>query len=332
MQNRASRGPDGMALENDRKRWDLAAYASVRAVAAIVSGMPLPVAMGLGRAVGLGVRLADPRHREVARKNLDAAYGESLTSREKERIIRDVYDHLGLIFVEMIKSPSFLGNGRWRERIRVEGEENAREAASKGKGILFVSGHVGNWEMLGVGMALLGYQLHSLYRPLDNLYLDRYVRKVRTRFGQKIVPQGGSLSTFVRLLREGKCLGMLVDQAQKSGGVLVDFFGQKASTLRTVAILHRRTGAPIVPGYIRRERGGLRHTIFIDRPIVWKRTPSLEDDVRGITQAFTSCLEGYVRDVPGQWLWLHRRWRTERPKRRVGALLEPARDLYKAGG
>lgn len=303
-----------MSAPRKRKRSAYMVYHAVRTFADAMSVIPLPAAILFGRAVGRIVRAVDARHRRVARENLDRSYGDSLSAAQKEEIIRSVYRHLGIMLIELIRAPRIIRRGRWRERLQVVGEENARAAAALGKGVIFVSGHLGNWEFMGVGMTLLGFPLHTIYRPLDNALLDGYLRRERTRFGQKIFPRDSSVLSLMRILRRGGFLGVLVDQNQKEGGVFVDFFGRKASTVRGVAALHRRTGAPIVTGYIRREPGSFRHRLLVDRPIWCERTDDAEEDVRRVTQEFTSRLEGYVRDVPGQWLWLHRRWRTRPPE------------------
>ncbi len=288
-------------------------YHAVRVFASAVAALPTPVGHLFGRMVGLLVRLVDRRHRLVAQENLDRAYGGALSVAERESIIRGVYRNLGLILVEMIYSPRLLGRGRWKERFIIEGEEHARTAMAHGRGVIFVSGHIGNWEMLGAAASLLGYPLHTMYRPLDNPFLDRYVRRHRTRFGQRLIPQTGSVAPLVRCLRGGGFLGLLVDQNQSAGGIFVEFFGRQAATMRIAAALQRRTGAPIVTGYSRRT-GLLRYRVHIDAPIWCNRTDDAEGDMRRVTQEFTRRLETYVRDVPGQWLWLHRRWRTRPPE------------------
>ena len=286
-------------------------YWAVRGFSELIGSLPLPLSMFLGRAVGWGVWFVDRRHRIVADENLRAAYGDSLSAEERGRIIRGVYRNLGFILIEMIKTPRVIHRHSWRRRIRVEGEENARAAAALGRGVIFVSGHIGNWELLGLGITLLGYPLHTLARPLDNALLDSYLLRARTRFGQRIVSPGDSFRSFLKILRDGGFIGVLADQNQLEKGVFVDFFGRKAATLRTVAALHRRTGAPIVTGYVRREHGSLRHRIRVDPAIICDRTPDAEGDIRRITQAFTSRVETYVRETPDQWLWLHRRWKTQ---------------------
>ncbi|MCZ6690109.1 MAG: lysophospholipid acyltransferase family protein [Planctomycetota bacterium] len=299
-----------MGSRKKRKRSRFFVYSSVRLFVGVFSSIPLPITLLMGRFVGWAVRLADRRHRLVAMENLDAAYGDSLSVSEKERIIEGIYRNLGMILVELIKTPSLIRRESWRERIHVDGEEHAREAAALGRGVLFISGHLGNWELLGLGITLLGYPLHGMARPLDNPMLDRFLLRSRTRYGQKIVPQAGSFVSFLRILRRGGFVGILVDQNQKEGGVFVDFFGRQAATIRTVAALHRRTGAPIVTGYIRREPGTFRHRIRIDPAIIIERTGDSEGDIRRTTQAFTSRIEEYVRETPDHWLWLHRRWKT----------------------
>ena len=295
-----------------RERSPYMVYHAVRLFAGAVAALPLPLVHLFGLLVGFLVPRFDRRHVLVARENLDRAYGGALSTRERDEIIRGVYRNLGLILVELICAPRLLGRGRWRERIEIEGMEHARAAAADGKGVIFVSGHIGNWEWLGAVAAIHGYPLHTIYRPLDNPFLDRYLRQARTRFGQKLIPQTGSVLPLGRCLREGGFLGMLVDQNQAVGGVFVDFFGRPASTMRAPAALHRRTGAPIVTGYIRRV-GPFRHRIRIDPPIRLEPTADPEEDLLRVAQAYTERLETYVREAPEQWLWLHRRWRTRPP-------------------
>jgi KDO2-lipid IV(A) lauroyltransferase len=155
--------------------------------------------------------------------------------------------------------------------------------------------------------------LVSVARPRDNPWLERYVVRTRERHGQKIVAKKGAVRDLSRALREGKFLGILADQNSGRNGVFVTFFGRPASTTGAPATLALRFSVPIIPARSLRVGPGFKYEVHVEKPLARPDTGNREEDVRLLTQAFTSRIEDWVRREPGQWLWGHRRWKS-RPK------------------
>lgn len=295
-------------------RFGLVTYLFARALGGGVARMPLGLALALARFAGRVAYLLDGEHCRIARGNLDAAYGESLSSAEKDRIILGAFQNLTLAVVEVIHGLRLLRPGEERRYLDIRGEAGVQEAASMGKGIIMVSGHIGNWELMAAAARHIGYPVHGIVAPRRNPRLERYIIQVRQTLGQKIMPKKGALRQSLQILHRGGVLAMMIDQNQRKDGIFVDFFGRKASTVRSAALLSRKTGAAIVPFFDRRLPGKLLHRVVFQEPISPVRTSDSERDVRQMTEEFTRRLEAVVRETPEQWLWLHRRWRTRPPE------------------
>ncbi len=293
-------------------------YLALRAFAAIVGAMPISWGMRLAGMLGVLAFRLDRRHREVAYGNLRRAYGESLSQEEIKGITLRHYIHLVRCAVDLIHLPRLLGSGKLSAYVKSRDMHVVDEAIGKGKGGIFVTGHVGNWELLGWVFGVWGYPLHSLARPLDNPLLDGYLRRLREMTGQKIVDRRGGLRRLMRVLRDGGYVAFLIDQDARGEGVFVDFFGRKASTTPAVATLALRTGAPIIIGWARRISEGMDYEVGV-MPTIWAEpTGERQGDIERVTAEVTSKLESLVRRSPEQWLWLHRRWKTRPPAEEKG--------------
>jgi KDO2-lipid IV(A) lauroyltransferase len=272
----------------------------------------LPERMGLGLARGLGwiAMRIDWIHPPLARRNLDLAFGPELPAAERERILLESYRNLLLNVVEVVHAVRRARRGERPVEIEIEGAEHFERLARSGRGALFVSCHMGNWELCPIGTLLHGVPLYSIATPRRNPGIERLVTEVRESLGQRIVWKRGAFREAVRLLREGCCVGVLADQNQRKGSVFVDFFGVPASTTRGPALLARRAGVPLLPAAIRRLPGTNRHRLTVTEPIEPIRSDDADDDVLRMTEAYTKRLESLIREAPEQWLWHHRRWRT----------------------
>lgn len=302
-----------------RRRWmagplGLVPYVLARCSVWVIAGMPLGLCLSLARLGGGIAYHLDWKHYRIARENLDAAYGDSISSEEKDRIILGSYRNLTQNAVEVIHAARLIRPGAEEPYIEVLGAEPVRRVAAEGKGIVFVSGHIGNWELLALAVRKAGMAVHAVATPRRNPWLDDYIVRLRGLLGAEVMMKKGAVRGSVELLREGRVMGMLVDQNQRRGGIFVEFFGREAATVRAAALLSRRTGAPIIPMFDRRLPGILRHRIRFLDPIRPVRTTDAEGDVRRMTEAYTRCLEEAIREAPDQWLWLHRRWRTRPPE------------------
>jgi len=186
------------------------------------------------------------------------------------------------------------------------GLEHLEAAHAAGKGVLVLTAHYGNWELLAASHTLTRFALSVVVRPLDHPLADRVVEAFRRRSGLELIEKRRAVRDIVAALRRGRLVGVLLDQnAARSEGVFVPFFGIPASTSRGLAVIALRTEAPVVPAFIRRMDGG-RHCVEFEPTV-----PVPPDgDVTRYTAAFTASIEAAIRRDPGQWFWMHGRWKT----------------------
>jgi Kdo2-lipid IVA lauroyltransferase/acyltransferase len=181
------------------------------------------------------------------------------------------------------------------------------EVMMSGRPMLFVTGHFGNWELAGYAMGLLGFRIHAIARPLDNPYLDAFLRSFRERTGQRLLAKHGDFERMDQLLREGGMLATLADQDAGQRGLFVDFFGRPASTHKAVALMALENNVVMIVAGMPRLAGQYHiWPIDIIDPAEYDRTP---DAIRAITQRFTTGLETLIRHAPEQYFWVHRRWK-----------------------
>jgi len=285
-------------------------YLFVRVSVGVVSALPQRWTLAAARAGAWIAWRLDARHRAIGRENLDHAFGDTLTTEEKDGIILGCYRNITQSVVEILHMRRLVRQGRERESLEIEGEARTRKALDSSRAAIFVSGHMGNWEMLPIGTRLAAAPLHSIATPRRNPRLEAYIVRVRESLGQRIVLKRGAFREAMRFLREGKSIGALIDQNQRKAGVFVDFFGRKASTTHGPALLARRSGVPIVPSCIQRLPGTNRHRQVFGEPILPDGKADARKDVLRMTQEYTTWLEERIRETPELWLWVHRRWKT----------------------
>jgi Kdo2-lipid IVA lauroyltransferase/acyltransferase len=197
-------------------------------------------------------------------------------------------------------------------RIRIDGLEHVRAAMDGHGRALLLTAHLGNWELLPVACRLTGYRLSVVLRPLDAPGLDRLATRLRERSEVELIDKRAALRPVLRALAGGAMVGILLDQnAARREGVFVPFFGRAASTSRSIAVLALRTGTPIVPAFIRREAAG-GHRVVVGPALA---VPLEKSDIAvgTLTARCTEVIEAAIRETPGQWLWMHDRWRTRPP-------------------
>jgi Kdo2-lipid IVA lauroyltransferase/acyltransferase len=202
----------------------------------------------------------------------------------------------------------------YKQHIVLREPKRMVELLLSGRPVLFVTGHFGNWEMAGYVLGLLGFRAHAIARPLDNPYLDDFLRSFRERTGQRLLAKHGDFDQMEKILSSGGLLGTLADQDAGPRGLFVDFFGRPASTHKAVALMALEHQVPmIVVGTPRLD--GKYHIWPIDiiYPEDYEKSP---DAVRAITQRFTTGLEHVIRETPEQYFWVHRRWKHAPPERR----------------
>jgi KDO2-lipid IV(A) lauroyltransferase len=276
-----------------------------------VGRLPLPVGLWLGRRLGDVAYAALRRRRRLALDNLARAY-PALPLAARARLARHAAEHLGMTVIELarlLERPL----ETTLARIRLEGVDHLSTVmASHGRALLLTA-HLGNWELLAAAHRLTGFPLSIVVRPLDAPWLDALAERLRRRTGVELIDKRGALRPVLQALRDGRMIGILMDQnAARREGVFVDFFGRAASTSRSMALLALRTQTPIVPVFIRRDADG-RHTVAIQPALTPPATNGSEETVVELTGRCTQVIERAVRETPEQWLWSHDRWRTRPP-------------------
>jgi Kdo2-lipid IVA lauroyltransferase/acyltransferase len=252
------------------------------------------------------VRLLDvviPRLRRAARRNLEMA----LPGTEAEPVIAGMFRSLARLLVTFAKFPSIrrANPERW---IRCEGVAYVEDALRQGRGVLFATAHLGNWELSAFAWALFSEPMSVVARPLDNPLIDRLVERRRTGSGNRVISKRESARLILKALAANQAVGILIDQnASAEEGVFVDFFGVPACAGTGFAKLAAHSGAAVIPGFALWSDLEHRYILRFYRPL------EITGDAAHDTQALQARLEEVIRAHPNQWLWMHRRWKTRPP-------------------
>ena len=223
--------------------------------------------------------------------------------------------------VETVCLPRLINAFTWSRYIRLGNFDEALEVMLSGRGVIFVTGHFGSFELPAHLLAGLGFDIVAVMRPLDNVYLNRFVVQTRRTHGMTMLDKKGAAAEAQKVLEEGKLLAFVGDQDAGRKGLFVDFFGRPASTYKSIGLLAMATGCPIAVGYARRLGRVARYEVGVQRVIHPHEWETQEDPLRWITQTYTTALEEVVRDAPDQYLWIHRRWKSKPPAARKKTLI-----------
>ena len=289
-------------------------YAGFRAVVALFHLLPPVAGLRIGAAIGTAAYYVVWPERRRALEHLAIAFGSEKTEAERRRIARASFAHLGMCFVE------FVNFERMRDRLGATVELADRAAIdaclARGKGLIWVTGHLGNWEILASYMgAREGFKVNAVSRAAYDPRMQALLVRMRAQCGVRSIERGDPRATreLIGVFRRNEVLAMLIDQDTKVQGVFVDFFGRPAWTPVAAAALAYKMDAPVLVGFIER-LPSLRHRITFSGPVALPRTGDAQEDLRLATAEFTRRIEAQIRRVPEQWVWMHRRW-----KRRPGA-------------
>lgn len=298
---------------------DLVVYLTVRLVVLVIQSVPLNWAYALGRLLAWLAWRFDDRHREVARQNLQRAFPDQFRDAELNELVRGVYRHFGEMLVECVLLPRKLWPTTWRRYIELGSSASVLvRALLSGRPCLLLTGHYGNWELANYVLGLFGFRSWAVARPLDNRWLDRWVRRFRQRTGQKLLAKKGELDRLTELLQQRAIVAMLVDQDAGPRGLFVPFFGRWASTHKSPALLALEYNAVVVVAAVRRI-GPMRYRVEIGEVFYPENFQSLPSPHWALTAAFTASLEKLIRADLRQYFWLHRRWKHQPRHRPSGA-------------
>jgi KDO2-lipid IV(A) lauroyltransferase len=284
--------------------------ALVRAVAAVVSLLPMATVRTCGHGLGRLMFWVDGFHRRIALENLAHAF-PSRPARERRALAKAMFAHFGGLLFELLKFGR-LSREQIMQSIEVEGIDRVINAHRQGRGVFFVTGHFGYWEMQAIAHPFHSPTIAVLARPLDNPWLHDLLEQLRTRTGNRVVYRQGALRRVLRELSANAGVAILIDQhIHTSEAVYVDYFGRPAATTSALAALALRTGAVVVPVFALPLPDG-RYRFIYEHPIE-PPAPDSANPVVEYTQRCTDVLEMYVRRYPELWLWMHRRWREVEP-------------------
>jgi Kdo2-lipid IVA lauroyltransferase/acyltransferase len=275
--------------------------------------LPRSAARSLGASLAAAAFFLHPYFRRAALFNLQLAFPE-WPDAKRRAAVRTMTEQVGWMVGEFSQFPKY-DRAAIERIVVIDGLENFEAARNRGKGVLFLTGHMSAWELAPFAQARYGNPLHFLVRPLANARLDGLINGYRGLAGNQPIEKNRSARAILRTLSDGGTVGILADHntALLEEAVFVDFFGIPASTTSGLARLALRTAAAVVPGFLAWDASLGKYRLGFEPAVELSRTGDEERDVRENTQRFTRVIEDFVRAHPDQWLWVHKRWKTRPP-------------------
>ncbi len=289
----------------------------VRFFNVVLTALPIRTALAIGRFFGNLAYIVNYRRAKVAYANMRAAFDGEKEPSEIRKIVRALYRNFGQVLVEIVRMPSI--NKPYMDKyIEVHGFNNFTDALKKGRGVIYLTGHFGNWELCSIASALRGFPLFVLAREQKMVRLNNFLNMARESKGCKVIKKGMATREIYEHLENNGIVGILSDQDSGKKGVFINFFGRPTSSPRGAFALAGKTQAVIIPAFAVRTDGPY-HKIFIESAIEVSNIGDTDANELLAMQKFASLLESHIRKHPEQWLWLHKRWKST-PLRKVAIL------------
>jgi KDO2-lipid IV(A) lauroyltransferase len=301
--------------EHPLRDWLL--YVLLRILVVFVNLFPPSVNLATARMLGRLVWRIYGRGRQRAIDNLRASFPD----KDEQWVCetgRRSFESLLMQLMDILMTPRLVRKDNWRQYCTFRGAERVKWMIKERKGMLLLTAHYGNFELVGYMLGMFGFDIYSVARPLDNRYVNDYLFGIRQSKGQKLIIKKGASAQMGEVVAAGSALGFIADQDAGRKGIFVDFFGRKASTYKSIGLLAMMACVPVVIGCCRRIDGRFFFSIEVERIILpdeWRDKP---DPRRWISQEYTSAIESFIRRDPSQYWWMHRRWKT-RPKSELPA-------------
>jgi len=302
----------GNGLQHNSQVRERLEYAAAWLLLKTFGVLPRPLARFVAARVAALLLWMRPRPRHAAMQNLNLAFPE-WTNKQRRAAIRGMVRQIGWMVAEFARFPRYTKKNIERV-VLLDGFENFAAAQTRGKGVIFLTGHMSAWELAPFAQALYGYPLHFLVRAINNPRVDALITHYRCLSGNSPIEKNQSARQVLKVLAAGGTIGILADHnTLLSEGVFVDFFGIPACTTAGLARFALHTDAAVVPGFLHWDPALRKYRLCFEPAIELVRTGDDVADVRENTQRFTRVIENYIRRYPEQWLWLHRRWTTRPP-------------------
>lgn len=297
----------------------VAIYAALRAWVVLMQCFPITWNLATARWMGWLWWLLFPRHRDRAMDNLRPALGDRYDEAGLRRIARESLEHFAQLYlVELVMTPRVITEWSWARHVELGHLGPALRELLSDRGCILLTGHFGNYELLGYTICRLGVPLTAVMRPLDNPLINRYLVSTRQAGGLTLLYKKGVSAVAGEVIDRGGGLSFIGDQDAGRKGLFVDFFNREASTYKSIGLLAMAKSVPIIVGSAVRTRRGFHYRIDVERIIQPCEWQGQDDELRWITQTFSTALENAIRRHPEQYLWMHRRWKHQ-PKPRAEA-------------
>lgn len=281
-------------------------YLLYQAVSAIVNLLPYSMALSLGEGVGASLYHLKKYRREIALENLRAAFGAEKSEEEIQNLARLSFKNMVRVFVEFIRIPKTRKDpSRYFGTLHTERVWKALEGK---KGLILIVSHYTNWELMAIATGIEGLPLHAIGRPVKNPFVYERIKKLRGETGLKSIDKMGAVREMLKLLRENQIICVLIDQHAGDHGIWIDFFGRECSTTPLPAMIALKKKCPVIPCFGIREPGG-RFVVDFQEPFELIETGNYAADLTANTALYTKKIEEVIRKNPGDWLWMHRRWK-----------------------
>ncbi len=252
----------------------------------------------------------DVRHKKIARVNLDIAYESRMSELEKRRITKKCYKNMLFNMRDFVENQS-ISKEKLLKKVTIHGEHFYHDVKQEGKGVIFLTAHYGNWELLPLCTGAMFGKLWGVGRKLDSQKMDRVLQKNRNQFDVSMLEKSGALRGLLKALKKGENVGLLVDQnTSNKEGILINFFGKLARHTPSIALISRKTDTPIIPAYITTQ-DYKSYDITLYEPLVIEKTDSVEEDIKRSVQAQADMTQKVIEQKPDEWFWLHRRWKNQ---------------------
>ena len=287
-------------------------YLGLRGLARAAGWLPTAWARRTGAVLGGLFHDCVRRERDKTRRQLAAAFPER-TPEEIRRLGRRVFVNLGRAGMEFMRMRALDASRVAAWVTHVEGREHVTAALARGRGVVCLTGHFGNWEILPVFTTVQGWPTSVVAQRLYDPRLDVLLNRARARHGIRVIQRGRVTAEIVRSLRENRLLGVLNDQDTGVDSRWAPFFGRPAKTPVGILRLARRTGSPVVPFFVVRLPSG-GHAVHIEPALDLPRTSDEESDLHQGAERCNAVIEAYVRRHPDHWVWFHERWKTTPPR------------------
>ncbi len=288
-----------------------------------VAVLPHKIALRTGEVLGLLFYYVQTKKRRIAICNIERLAEQSASGfcpeadcsasgQKPELLVKEAFKNISKTFIEIIKIYYGFGKGILKNT-EITGIENYYKAKSKGKGVIFITGHCGNWELMALSFGMQIGRVSVVARDQKNPFFNRLLKQIRAKYGNRIISKNGALKALISELRQGRNIGILMDQAIfKNKEHIVDFLGKPSGGIKSPALIARKIGAPVIPIFINRHSD--RHIINIYPEVKLSQNADIEKAALEDTSRFMGFIEAYIKNHPTEWYWIHRKWR-DRGKR-----------------